>query len=211
MKRLWVVGVDEVGRGPIAGPVTVGAFACERKNLRALVAAAEKFAGCRLKDSKKLSASRRALFAEFVRDAARRGLCSVKVASKSANDIDTKGIAPCIRSCAATCIRSVAPQPQCADILLDAGLRAPEEYDSQRSIVKGDEKESVIALASIVAKETRDAYMRKLAKKVSVYGFENHVGYGTRAHYLALSIHGFHREHRKSFLQKFIARSIEQL
>jgi len=211
MKRTVVVGVDEVGRGPIAGPVTVGAFACNRKNLRSLVGAAEKFAGCRLKDSKKLSASRRALFAEFVRDAARRGLCSMKVASKSAHDIDTKGIAPCIRLCAARCIRSVAPQPQCADILLDAGLRAPEEYDSQISIVKGDEKETVIALASIVAKEHRDTYMKRLAKKVSAYGFENHVGYGTRAHYAAISKHGFHKEHRKTFLKKFVERSIRQL
>lgn len=211
MKRSLVVGVDEVGRGPIAGPVTVGAFACERTCMRGLVAAAEKFAGCRLKDSKKLSAARRALFAKFVRDAAQRGLCSVKVASKSANDIDTKGIAPCIRMCAATCIRAVAPQPHEADILLDAGLRAPEEYDSQRSIVKGDEKEAVIALASIVAKETRDAYMRKLAKKIPEYGFEKHVGYGTRGHYAALLIHGFHTEHRKTFLKKFVGRSIKQL
>lgn len=211
MKRQLVVGVDEVGRGPIAGPVTVGAFACSRSILKKLVARAEKFVGCTLRDSKKLTPARRALFAIFIHEAARDGLCSIRVVSRSAALIDSKGIAPCIRACAATCIRSVAPDPKSADILLDAGLRAPEEYDSQIAIVKGDEKEAVIAFASIIAKENRDSYMRKLAKKISVYGFDAHVGYGTRAHYAALEIHGFHPEHRKSFLKKFVARGIASL
>lgn len=87
-------------------------------------------------------------------------------------------------------------------VLLDGGLRAPVHYTNQQTIIKGDEKELVIALASIVAKVTRDKRMVALAKKFPAYGFEKHKGYGTRAHYEAIKKHGITPHHRKSFLKE---------
>ncbi|MBI3634379.1 MAG: hypothetical protein HY228_02050 [Candidatus Yonathbacteria bacterium] len=89
-------------------------------------------------------------------------------------------------------------------VLLDGGLRAPARYKNQKTIIKGDEKELVIALASIVAKVARDARMVKLGKKFPQYGFEKHKGYGTRAHYKAIKKHGITKHHRKSFLKNVI-------
>ena len=89
-------------------------------------------------------------------------------------------------------------------VLLDGGLKAPKEYLNQRTIIKGDEKELAIALASIVAKVTRDRLMVKLARKYPGYDLEMHKGYGTAAHYKALKNKGFSPIHRKSFLKKII-------
>ena len=87
---------------------------------------------------------------------------------------------------------------------MDGGLKAPVEYKYQKTIIRGDEKELVIALASIVAKVTRDALMVKIALKYSGYGLEKHKGYGTAAHYRALKNIGISRIHRRSFLRKVI-------
>jgi ribonuclease HII len=87
-------------------------------------------------------------------------------------------------------------------ILLDGSLYAPKEFKKQKTIIKGDEKEPAIGLASIVAKVTRDRYMLKMAGKHPLYGFENHVGYGTKKHYLAIKKHGMTDIHRKSFLKR---------
>ena len=87
-------------------------------------------------------------------------------------------------------------------VLLDGGLRAPKEYKNQKTIIKGDEKELAIALASIVAKVTRDELMVKLSKKYIGYGLEKHKGYGTAYHYKALKNKGLSPIHRKSFLKK---------
>ena len=85
-------------------------------------------------------------------------------------------------------------------ILLDGGLKAPAKYKDQKTIIKGDEKVKIIALASIIAKVSRDRHMRRLAKKFPDYGFEIHKGYGTRAHYRALHRRGLSPLHRRSFL-----------
>ncbi|MBI5400711.1 MAG: hypothetical protein HZB12_01160 [Candidatus Yonathbacteria bacterium] len=89
-------------------------------------------------------------------------------------------------------------------VLLDGGLRAPAHYSNQKTIIKGDEKELSIALASIVAKVARDKKMIALAKKFPAYGFEKHKGYGTRAHYEAIKKHGATKHHRKSFLKNVV-------
>ncbi len=94
------------------------------------------------------------------------------------------------------------PRGDKVKVFLDGGLRAPAHYKNQKTIIKGDEKELVIALASIVAKVTRDALLVKLGKKFPVYGFEKHKGYGTCAHYLAIKKHGITAHHRTSFLKK---------
>jgi ribonuclease HII len=88
-----------------------------------------------------------------------------------------------------------------AQVLLDGGLKAPVEFKNQKTIIKGDEKEMVIALASICAKVLRDRKMNLLAKKYSNYGFEKHKGYGTKGHYEAIKKYGMLSVHRKSFLK----------
>jgi ribonuclease HII len=89
-------------------------------------------------------------------------------------------------------------------ILLDGGLKAPEEYMHQETIIKGDEKEPIIALASIAAKVLRDQMMEELAEVHPEYGFENHKGYGTNEHYKAIKKHGLTAYHRRSFLSNFL-------
>ena len=86
--------------------------------------------------------------------------------------------------------------------MLDGGLKAPEEYKNQKTIIKGDVKEQVIALASICAKVSRDRKMRGWAKKHPNYGFDVHKGYGTKRHYEAIQMHGLLPLHRKTFYKK---------
>ena len=96
--------------------------------------------------------------------------------------------------------------PQTCLVLLDGGLKAPREFIYQKTIIKGDEKELSISLASIAAKVTRDAYMTKLAKKYPAYGFEIHKGYGTKKHREAIKKHGPSEVHRMSFLGRILAK-----
>jgi len=90
--------------------------------------------------------------------------------------------------------------PRKALVLLDGGLKAPPEYEHQRTIIKGDAKINVIALASICAKALRDRRMNAFAAKHPDYGFRAHKGYGTTAHYAAIRTYGMLAIHRRSFL-----------
>ena len=89
-------------------------------------------------------------------------------------------------------------------VLLDGGLKAPESYKNQETIIRGDEKEPIISLASIMAKVTRDRHMGELALKHPLYGFEQHKGYGTARHYENLRKHGISPAHRKTFLKNLV-------
>lgn len=198
-----IIGIDEVGRGPIAGPVCVAAFAiCEPraqflKHVRVLM----KRHKLPLRDSKKLTAKHREMWHALLRDLQREGKCDFAISLVSAKGIDARGIAPSIRRALATSLMQL--QPKATDtILLDGGLKAPIEFTRQKTIIKGDEKEIAISFASIVAKVHRDRLMVRLSKKYAHYGFEKHVGYGTKAHYLAIQKHGISPMHRKSFLGK---------
>ena len=190
------VGIDEVGRGPIAGPVAVASFCMLRPSVLQKYIAK----GARLRDSKKLSKTAREEWYKQVREWQKAGACDFSVVMISAKEIDKVGIAPAIRSALRRSLQKVSPDTR-TQVLLDGGLRAPEEYRKQKTIIKGDEKEWSIALASIVAKVTRDRYMYRMAKKYPQYGFESHVGYGTKQHYTALSEHGMCDLHRRSFLR----------
>ena len=88
-------------------------------------------------------------------------------------------------------------------MLLDGGLRAPDTFTNQATIIKGDEKEPLIALASVVAKVTRDRKMRTLSLQYPEYGFDGHKGYGTKEHYKAIRTFGLCDSHRQSFLTRF--------
>ena len=194
----FIIGIDEAGRGPIAGPVAVGAFCVEKKARKKL---SEFFPGGRIRDSKKLSpVAREKIFRELVRQK-RSGAISFAVSFGSATEIDRKGITFAIRKALTRSIKILGVKPCDCSVLLDGGLKAPEKFRNQRTIIKGDEKEAVIALASIAAKVLRDRMMINFAKKYPDYGFEIHKGYGTKKHYQALKKLGFSQIHRRSFLK----------
>jgi ribonuclease HII len=131
--------------------------------------------------------------------------CTVEMASAKA--IDKQGIAVVIRDCIDKGLRDLRQQRgsklnwEDVAVKLDGSLKAPEYCMHQETIIKGDSKELVIGLASILAKVTRDAYMTKLATKpaFSAYYFNQHKGYGTAAHRGAIARHGLSTEHRASY------------
>jgi ribonuclease HII len=188
----WIVGIDEVGRGPLAGPVTVCALA---------VPTDFNFIICNgIKDSKKLSPAKRQKWLSVIDGLKNEGKLNYSVISVSNEIIDTRGISFAIKSALEQSIRALSLDPQKTSVLLDGGLLAPVEFIFQKTIIKGDEKEPVISMASIVAKETRDAMMSDYAKEYSEYGFEKHKGYGTKAHMDAIKKHGMTIIHRHSFI-----------
>lgn len=192
-----VIGIDEVGRGPIAGPVAVGAFVMKAKVARPKVGGKT----LPLRDSKKLTRVQREQWYGIICEWQKVGLCDFVVTMISAKKIDKDGIAPSIRTALEKSLRALG-LPAATPILLDGGLKAPKEFPKQKTIVKGDETEPAISLASIVAKVTRDRHMLKMAKKHPAYGFEAHVGYGTAKHYAAIQKHGLIDLHRRSFLRR---------
>jgi ribonuclease HII len=103
------------------------------------------------------------------------------------------------REAAAKALDQLGVSPGKAQVLLDAGLSVSRSWE-QESFVKGDERIPVIALASIVAKVSRDRHMDELALEHAHYGFEQHKGYGTRAHYQAIQAHGMSTLHRRTFV-----------
>lgn len=189
----YQIGIDEVGRGPIAGPVAVGAFVFLKNG------AAKLFKG--VKESKQLSEAKRELWFARIEEAREKGLIDFQVCLESANNIDKKGLSWAIKNCLTKALLALTIAPIKARVLLDGGLKAPALYKNQKTIIKGDEKEIVIALASICAKVTRDRLMNRLVKTFPAYGFEKHKGYGTREHYEALKKYGLTKYHRKSFLK----------
>lgn len=191
------VGIDEVGRGPIAGPVAVASFCMVKPQV--LKKYIEK--GVALRDSKKLSKKAREEWYAQMRQWQKVGACDFSVVMISAKQIDKMGIAQAIRTALARSLEDLELGLR-VQVLLDGGLRAPAEYKSQKTIIKGDEKEWAIALASVVAKVTRDTYMTRMARKYPQYGFDSHVGYGTKRHYEAVESHGLCDLHRRSFLRK---------
>lgn len=203
MKGNYIVGIDEVGRGPLAGPVAVCAFKIGVLSLKIEVRSIEKKLGIKLKDSKKLSERQREAWFAEIKKWQKANVCDFTVSMASAKQIDKIGISKAIQKCLASAI-SVLRISISDLILLDGGLYAPIEFKNQKTIIKGDEKKEVIALASIVAKVTRDRLMGRLAKKYKGYGFEIHKGYGTQKHYIAIETQGISPIHRKTFLKSLI-------
>lgn len=189
-KYTWIVGIDEAGRGPLAGPVTVG-----------LVKIKSTFDWNQIpgvNDSKKLSEKNRDIIYKIAQELHVKGMIEYSVKSVSAKSIDAKGIAPAIRRAIASGLEDLQISPEETRILLDGSLKAPEMYQ-QETIIQGDAKEPVIGLASILAKVTRDSYMKAVAKKYPEYGLEQHKGYGTKTHREAIAQHGFTEIHRQTY------------
>ncbi len=224
LSHKWLIGIDEVGRGPLAGPVTVGAVAVKingsiaqsYKNLRKKLIenSGEKYPiGV---DSKKMKEKDRDFWDEVIEECAKENdSFYVSVQSKSATDIDQKGIAVCIANLVDLNIKKILKKIQKIEphaelenlhVLLDGSLKTKLQVGNQKTIIKGDEKELLISLASVYAKVTRDTYMKKISKnpKYSQYGFEVHKGYGTLNHRRAISKYGMSVEHRKSFCENIL-------
>lgn len=179
-----IAGVDEVGRGALAGPVVAAAVILDPARVPH-----------GLDDSKRLSAARReALFELILRDA-----LVVALASVPACDIDRINIRQASLRAMERAVSGLALAPDL--VLVDGrdvpvGLAAPA-----MAIIGGDGKAAAIAAASIIAKVSRDRQMRRLAEDYPHYGFARHVGYGTKLHLEMLAVHGFSDLHRISFLK----------
>ena len=190
----YLIGVDEVGRGPIAGPVAVGAFVFLKPEAKKL------FHG--VKESKQLTEEKREEWFERILIAQKDGYINFYVSFQSEKVIDEKGLSFAIKKCLNDSLKNLKINCTECSVLLDGGLKAPKEYINQKTIIKGDAKETVIALASICAKVLRDRKMKKWGKKYPAYGFEIHKGYGTKGHYMAVKKNGLMELHRRSFLRK---------
>ncbi len=186
----WQIGIDEAGRGPLAGPVSVGAVTVPSNFDFSIFK--------NLKDSKKLSEAKREEFFEVIKEKIK-----YEVVMVSNKIIDKKGISYAIKFSIKTLLEKLNPNIKNTKVFLDGSLKAPEEF-TQETIVKGDEKIPAISLASIMAKVTRDRYMKKISKKYSLFDFHVHKGYGTKKHIQAIKTYGPCDLHRKTFISRII-------
>lgn len=188
-KNQILAGVDEVGRGPLAGPIVACAVILNLNDLDDII--------LEINDSKLLSESKREYLAEKIKEKA----ISYSIAYCTNEEIDQKGIAYCnnnifIKSCDGLSIKP--------DLVLSDGYLIKNYDVANEYVVKGDRKSASIACASIVAKVYRDNLMKEYAKKYPFYDFEKNMGYGTKAHIKGLEENGPCEIHRKSFLKNLI-------
>ena len=190
MKTKWLIGVDEAGRGPLAGPVAVGVVKVPVDFDWDLLPG--------VGDSKKIKPEKRAALFRQAQDLHHHRQLDFAVSMVGPSVIDDKGITYAIKLALARCIGRLKLDPDTCHFLLDGSLQAPERF-AQKTIVKGDVTEPVIGLASILAKVTRDRYMVRIARRWTQYGFEQHMGYGTKAHRQAIRDYGKCPIHRVSY------------
>ncbi|MEK7635086.1 MAG: ribonuclease HII [Patescibacteria group bacterium] len=221
-KIKYIVGIDEAGRGPLAGPVSVGVFGAEKGMEKWLL---KNIFDNKLRDSKKLSPKKREEIYKKLLILKKQSKINFSVSHISNKIIDEKGISYAIKLGVR---KSLSPKVlKCTDIFLlensscsaqsasqgisksfgseisvrlDGSLKAPEEFKNQKTIIKGDEKDVFIACASIVAKVERDRLMCRLGSKYPLYKLQIHKGYGTALHRKLLRKHGLSFIHRNTFI-----------
>jgi ribonuclease HII len=181
----FICGVDEAGRGPLAGPVCAAAVILPKGEL---------IPG--LNDSKKLTDKKRRELFPIIKEKA----IAYGIAFATEAEIDEINI---LQATFLAMKRAIAQLDGKADFALIDGNRETDFGIPCLTVVKGDSRSANIAAASVLAKVTRDLYMEELAETYPQYGFEIHKGYGTKAHYAALTEHGMCDAHRRSFLRKF--------
>ena len=185
MSVIWVCGVDEAGRGPLAGAVVAGAVVLDPEN---------PITG--LKDSKKLSPARR----EFLFEQIQLKPKAWGIGEASPVEIDQINILQATMLAMRRAIEDLTTRlGGWPDKALIDGNRCPELPIAAEAIIKGDTKEPAISAASILAKVTRDRQMRALHELHPQYGFAQHMGYPTEAHFAALKEFGACDQHRRSF------------
>ena len=188
-----VIGVDEAGRGPLAGPLSIGVVSVpEDVDLLALFPT--------LNDSKQLTEKKREkIFEELELIKDEQGIRYL-VLYEEADAIDELGLTEVVRRSVWRGVEELLPEVSMGTVFLDGLLSAPPAY-KQETVVGGDGLIPSIMLASIVAKVSRDRLMCAYAQTYLEYGFEKHKGYGTKAHYEAIEKHGLTPLHRRRFLK----------
>jgi len=191
-QKLWqrgcefVVGLDEVGRGPLAGPVVAAAVCIKKSDLPPFVE--------NIRDSKKLSQKRREGWYKFLTEQPNIkwgiGLVSEKV-------IDRINILEATKLAMKQAVKALKIEPDY--LLLDGNFLLEDLSISQKAVIRGDEKVISCAAASIIAKVIRDRLMLRYHQKFPQYGFDKHKGYGTKDHLAAIKKHGACPIHRTSF------------
>lgn len=181
-----ICGVDEAGRGPLAGDVYAAAVILRDGDLINY-----------LNDSKKISEKRRELLYDEIIEKA-EAYC---IATASVEEIDKLNILNAAMLAMKRAVEGLGISP---DLALIDGNRLPELDCKAQFVIKGDATSASISAASVLAKVARDRYMRELAEKYPQYAFEKHKGYGTKLHYEMLEKHGISDIHRRSFLKKLI-------
>jgi len=200
----FIIGIDEVGRGALAGPVAVAAVAV----LHELRITNNELG--ELRDSKKLTARQRERWAEHIKSHPKISFAIARVYPRG---VEKLNIARAANLAALRAFRKLIASRQSliakCKVILDGGLYLGNGKNpltgsgrmTVKTIIRGDEKFTAVKLASIVAKVSRDRYMVKLHKQYPQYGFAVHKGYGTKMHYAALHAHGPSEAHRLSFLR----------
>lgn len=190
-KMRYVVGIDEAGRGPLAGPVAVGAVAIplnfNKKFFRSI------------HDSKQLTPEERELWFQLAIEAKKNRELDFHVSLVSERVIDRHGISYALRLGIKRCLAELNLAEE-SQIFLDGALKAPKKFTHQLTVIRGDEKIPIISLASIVAKVIRDKKMVRLSKKFPEFSFDIHKGYGTSLHRRAIKKYGPSSIHRQSYL-----------
>lgn len=177
-----IIGIDEVGRGSWAGPLLVVAARAKSKLPDGL------------KDSKTLTIGQRQKLFEQIQQSCYLGQGWVK-----SSEVDRLGLAGAMRLAVKRALSDLGAQPQ-DSIIMDGSVNyCPEEFAKVSCIIKADSNQPIVSAASIYAKVKRDQYMQQLAKRLPGYGFERHVGYGTKAHLRALQQLGVSPQHRLSY------------
>ena len=185
-----LAGLDEVGRGCLAGPVVAACVVLDYQKLFAL----DRRTLSKIRDSKTLSAKQCAELIELIQTIS----MDISLGTAEPRDIESIGILNATflaMNRAVSSLQKVKPNL----LLVDGNQRIREQPIDQRTIVKGDSLCFAIAAASIIAKEHRDAYMRSCSVELPHWGFEKHVGYGTADHLAAIKSHGICDLHRRNF------------
>jgi ribonuclease HII len=205
MSQNYIVGIDEAGRGPLAGPVSVSAvvmtvedYSKIKKKIRSFKWLIEnKFPA--LKDSKKLSEKQREQWFDQINQWKKEGILEFANTMTSASVIDKEGISQVIKKSVAKLLKKLGKDPENTRVILDGSLIAPEIYTNQQTIIKGDELEPIISLASIISKVKRDKKMTSLESKYKRYQMDIHKGYGTQKHRDLIKKYGISKIHRRTF------------
>lgn len=183
----YSIGIDEAGRGPLAGPVHVGLVKVRHDFDFGIFS--------HLDDSKRMTEKRREIVFKQLTDLT--NAVQVEVVSVTAAEIDEQGINPSIQSCINQGLHRLGNLSE-AKVWFDGGLQTGRECN-QETVVGGDGSIPVISLASVVAKVTRDRYMQELDRQFPVYGLAQHKGYGTAGHRKMIQAHGLSSAHRRSY------------
>jgi ribonuclease HII len=186
----YIAGVDEVGRGPLAGPIVAAAVILDLK-------ANEKDLIFRANDSKKLSIAVRRELSQIIKEKA----LAYKIIAIDNNRIDEEGVGFCNNQVFLDCCEEISIVP---DLVLSDGYKIKNFSNLNEGVIKGDTKSISIACASIIAKVYRDDLMLEYHGKYPNYGFDRNVGYGTQEHVLAIKKYGTTPIHRRSFLKNIL-------